>query len=702
MSELFIAFLWHMHQPWYLDPATGVLTLPWVRLHAAKDYVDMVERLSDFPHLHQTFNLTPCLLEQLAWYAQGGQDAWGELAARPTETLNDAEQAAVARQCTFAHTQRMVAPLPHFYELFARAQRGQTLTVEELRDLVVWFNLVWIDPRWRAQDPRLAALVAKAQGFTEADKAVVLAKHRALMMQVVPAYRAAQDRGQVEVSTSPYAHPILPLLADSSVAQEATPGLPLPRMRYAYPEDVTTHLRRARETYARHFGGAPSGLWPSEGAVSAAILPAVAAHGFQWLASDEAILWKSLGGSRPKSALYQPHRIEVEGRTLALLFRDRELSDAIGFSYAGQPAAQAVADFLQRLHRIRRQTHDPAALVTIALDGENAWEHYPNDGEEFLSRLYEALSREDSLRCVTVSEYLAAHPPQVSLGRLAPGSWIRGDFTTWIGDDEKNQAWELLAQARSMVAQVPTHPPHRVAEALTHLLIAEGSDWFWWYGPEHTSAHDEEFDRLFRQHLAQVYRALDRPVPTEVHQSILKTAPGGVIPPSRWGTPVVDGLVTDYFEWLAAGRLECAQARGATSPGQAWLKRLWWLCDRAHWYLRMDLATWPLEVPLTITLTAEAPPFKLDVILSDTVVASLTLRQPDGTWGPTSPIETVAARRVVELAIPFVAVGLEHGKAIVGRIQVEQEGLAVDTVPPAGTLVFTLPEESDAHAWWSA
>lgn len=702
MSEcLAVAFVWHMHQPSYLDPATGIMSLPWVRLHAAKDYVDMVALLEEFPAIHQTVNVTPCLVEQLAWYAAGGRDAWEQLAARPAETLSEAERAALVRQCTFAHPERMVAPFPRYAELVARVRRGQPFTPQDVRDLTVWFNLVWIDPRWRQRSATLTGLVAKGRLFTEEEKAVVLATHRELLAQVLPTYRAAQARGQLEVTTSPYTHPILPLLMDSTVARDATPGLPLPAARLMASDDVEEHLQRAVAVHTQAFGRPPQGLWPSEGSVSDAILAPVARAGFRWVATDEAILWKSLGHVPSRAALSQPYRVESEGPPLAVLFRDQTLSDLIGFTYAAQPAARAADDLLGRLHAIRQACTDPAPLVTIILDGENAWESYPEDGREFLSRLYEGLSRDPGLRCVTVSEHLAAHPPRATLPRLAAGSWIRADFTTWIGDPEKNRAWEALAQARAVWASASSAP--RAEEARRHLLVAEGSDWFWWFGPEHTSAHDEEFDRLFRQRLAQVYTTLGRDVPEGLQRPISRPMPAGPVPPSGWGTPVIDGAVTDYFEWLAAGRVECAWTRGAMAPGQDRLQRLWWLCDRDRWYVRLDVAACPSEEAVTLTFKADQPAFVVAVTVQG--------REASGTWtalpsdhqgrGP-QPLEAVAAGRIIELAVPLVGIGAVHGQAIVGQWQVSQRGTVVETFPTAGTMAFSLPKEHDAQQQWSA
>ncbi|MBI3323434.1 MAG: hypothetical protein HYZ95_03110, partial [Candidatus Omnitrophica bacterium] len=350
--------------------------------------------------------------------------------------------------------------------------------------------------------------------FTEEDKRLVLDRHLAILARVVPAYRQAQQRGQVELTTSPYYHPIVPLLCDLRSAHAALPHLPIPEHGFRHPDDARWHLTQALERHAATFGQRPQGLWPPEGSVSEDVVRLAIETGIRWMATDEEILWRTLKTSRSLSLLYRPHLLHRQQGRTAAIFRDRELSDLLGFVYSQWPAPAAVQDFLKRLEGIARQlrTERLPALVSIILDGENAWEFYPRDGHDFLQGLYEALAGDERFRVVTVSEFLDRFPldQTPSLPELFAGSWIDGNFATWIGHPEKNAAWTHLAKAREDLA-ASAQAPLEKSSSLTgqapedvwrHFYIAEGSDWMWWYGDTHSSAQDEEFDALFRTHLA--------------------------------------------------------------------------------------------------------------------------------------------------------------------------------------------------------
>ncbi len=483
MTEpLSIAFVWHMHQPYYRGSSTGRFEMPWVRLHALKDYADMVTILEDFPAIHQTFNLVPSLLEQLEQYAAGDfQDRYWEHTLVPAEELDEAQRDFIVdlmvERSSHPRTQRS----PRYLELARKKEAGigeglsacaARFSPQELRDLQVWFTLAWFDPRYLEQEP-LAALVAKDRDFSEEDKAVLAAEQARILADTLPAYRRAVERGQVELTTTPYYHPILPLLIDSDLARVARGDIPLPSRRYAHPEDAREQLERGLEEFGRVFGGPPRGLWCSEMAVGEVVIPLLAQAGIEWTLSDEGTLGRSLrrdiarneaGHVLDPDVLYSAYRLEREGSELSIAFRDRVLSDLIGFTYQTWAPHDAAANLVWRLREIRRNLDGSAEphLVTIALDGENAWEYYQRDGHDFLTALYDTLSNDPGFACVTVSEFLDRHPATRPLPWLHTGSWIYADLSTWMGDPAHTRAWDLLHDARDHVAAAraaATPPP---------------------------------------------------------------------------------------------------------------------------------------------------------------------------------------------------------------------------------------------------
>jgi alpha-amylase/alpha-mannosidase (GH57 family) len=598
-----------MHQPYYRSARSGTFGMPWARLHALKDYLDMVDILSDYPALRQTFNLVPSLVEQLQDYASGEfSDVYWEHTLKPAAELDQNERAfVVERMCEHPDHPRAKAH-PRYLEL-ARKRAARTspdwqacaasFTVDELRDLQVWSVLAWFDAAMLEADP-LAQLVQKGRDFREEDKLVIAAVQAGLLSRTLPAYRDAARRGQIELSTSPYFHPILPLLCNSDSARVAAPDVILPRRRFAHPEDAAEHVAAALLAHERVFGERPRGMWCSEQAVGEDVLPLLTAAGLGWTISDETVLARSLAGARPRTTVgspppllgapvagpgfgsaYHPYLLERETGTISIVFRDHTLSDLVGFAYQSWDSREAAADLLRRLGELRTTllpadgaptsgTGTGRPLVTIALDGENAWEYYPRDGRDFLRYLYEGLTEDPAIRCVTVSEHLRESPAVLRLDWLHTGSWIGGDLLTWTGDSAHGAAWDALHDARDLVAArrrktgdglaepdaVRVAANDHVETAWRHILVAEGSDWFWWFGDHHHTELDAVWDLEFRLHLQEAYRLLGESVPTALYLPFVEAAgvPAGSSPLAPID-PIIDGLVTDPGEWDAAGRL---------------------------------------------------------------------------------------------------------------------------------------------------
>ena len=610
---LYVAFIWHQHQPIYKSSARGDYRLPWVRLHGTKDYLDLVLLLERYPKLHQTVNLAPSLILQIEDYVAGKAfDPYLALLLHPTRTLNPKQHRYILEHFFDANRHRMIEPHPRYAELYGQRQdKGQDWCLQnwqeqDYSDLLAWHNLAWIDPLFW-DDAEIAQWLKQGRGFSLSDRQRIYSKQRQILSQILPQHRQMQENGQLEITTTPYTHPILPLLADTDAGRVAVPQMVLPEHRFQWGEDIPRHLRKAKQIYRDRFGCEPRGLWSSEQSVSPAILPDVAAHGFQWLCSDEAVLgWSirhffhrdEMGTLEEPELLYRPYRLQTSQGDLAIVFRDHTLSDLIGFTYGAMEPKRAATDLVRRLEGITRslkanQLEGGAALqhpwlVTIALDGENCWETYELDGKPFLEHFYELVSQHPSLQFVTVSEYLDRFPAKAILpaDRLHSGSWVDGSFTTWIGDPAKNRAWDLLSAARETLANHPEATEENNPEAWEALYAAEGSDWFWWLGEGQSSPQDAIFDQLFREHLASLYNALNEPVPIAIrspiedHSRLPSQLPQSLIYPAIDGTGALQN-------WEKAGRIEIGGASG-TMHRSSLVQRIWYGANHLNFYLRLD------------------------------------------------------------------------------------------------------------------
>ncbi len=527
-----VAIIWHMHQPFY--PKRGhsdVFQQPWVRLHAVKDYLEMAQLVARH-RVHVTFDFSPSLISQLEAYDRGATDRAFELSSIAAILLSPAQKREIHRTF-FTATPEMAAALPRYRELEAKPE--EDYTTADWLDLQVLANLVWLSPSARRQ-PKMAALFRKGRGFTEADKRNVLMVHRALMAEVLPEYASLARTGQIEIATTPYAHPILPLLVDSDVASISQPGSPLPHPAFRHLDDARVQVARGVAIYRRWLGWSPVGMWPPEGGVSQATMPLLREAGIRWIATDESILARTLGiGLRQGGKLVRPDLLTDFWRARQgpfVLFRDHGLSDRIGFEYASWKGPEAARDLVHRLDAIAAKVGGSRPrLLAIVLDGENPWAAYPDNGESFLDSLYTRLEHDPELVTVTPGEALGlveasggtdasrlppatAHLSQALVQRLPgpiwPGAWVNGTFDTWIGQHDKNRAWEALEAARDALdeheRQAPDSPDS--ARAMTLLLKAEGSDWFGWEGSNAPPRQSGLFDTTFRAYLSAAYRAL--------------------------------------------------------------------------------------------------------------------------------------------------------------------------------------------------
>jgi alpha-amylase/alpha-mannosidase (GH57 family) len=652
-----------MHQPLYKDLATGVYRLPWTRMHALKDYYGMVKILEEFPDIHQTFNLVPSLVLQIAEYASGkAADPFLDCAVKPAGKLSEAERAFVLRYFFQANAGRLIYRYPRYGELYEAKRARQSFSAQDMRDLQVLSQLAWFDEEFQAHDAEVQSLLAKGRGYSVDDQAIMARKQLEIIGRVIPVYKEFAARGQIEISTTPFYHPILPLICDSNIAGVSHPHVPLPS-RFAYPQDARRQLQSAREFMEREFGRAPTGLWPSEGSVSDETLAIAADVGFEWAASDNGVLGQTLHKTPGPDLTYRSYLWTQQNREIRMIFRDHFLSDLIGFVYSKMGAAEAAEHFLDRIRANVRGVGGGSGdvLVPIILDGENAWEYYYLNGRPFLRELYSRIAQSSDMAALTVSEALAADEPR-ALDRIFPGSWIDANFDVWIGAEEDNRAWEYLLRARRKYDELaPVLSEENRLLAHEELMIAEGSDWCWWYGPEHQSDNRREFDELYREHLAGVYRALNVPPPEELSRPIPMTEVNEANdPPANAIEPVIDGEVTSYFEWMGAGHYRVDTKPGAMHGQRALVRDLYYGLDESNFYVRLDFDN--------------VPAFTRVELRTERQIVSL-LDNPAIEW---------ARGKILEVRIPFGVIGVLGDQPLQFRI-----ALANEEIPPAGWIEVT-------------
>ena len=513
-KNLSVAFLWHMHQPLYKDLTTGKYRLPWIRLHSTYSYLDMASILDDFSGVKVTFNFTPSLIWQILDITKGGggDDVYLRLSEKNASHLTDDEKYFLLKNFFSCDLKKGIFPFNRYRELFSirgdslhekdLRKRTKDLSTDDFRDLQVFFNLAWCGFTLRKKDPVVRDLIDKGARYTEEEKSALLKRQSEVVASILPAYKRLQDEGRAEISTSPFYHPILPLLCRGSSGKG-----------FAFSEDARAQTRKAIDLYEEVFGKKPRGMWPSEGSVSQEIIPMLADENIKWIATDEGILLESFRGKdiQREDLIYDAYTAEEEGRKIDIIFRDINISNAISFRYADMPAEKASADLIKNIREIKRvmSSREDSDMVAIILDGENPWPYYNDGGEAFLSRTYGQLAAADDVGLVTVSGYLDSHGKRKKIGRLFSGSWINRNFDKWIGSPQKDKAWDYLKKAREDLFASEAPPDEK---ALEELYIAEGSDWFWWYDDFGTELNFV-FDELYRLHLSNIYSLSGKKVP---------------------------------------------------------------------------------------------------------------------------------------------------------------------------------------------
>jgi len=547
-SRLPVVLLWHMHQPQYRDALTGRYVLPWTYLHAMKDYTDMAAHMEANPAVRAVVNFTPVLLEQLeeisrrvAAHLRTGSplpDPVLALLGPQPVPAEPAERLELLRACLKAQRKQMIERFGPYLELatlaepLATPERVSYASDQLIHDLAVWYHIAWLGETVRRSDTFVSILTQQGRAFTAEQRRELLSLVGELVASIVPRYRKLSERGQCELSVTPYGHPIVPLLLDFQAARDAVPDMPLPQ-HPSYPggaERAEWHVRESLRVFRQAFGSEPSGCWPSEGAISRGTLEMLDRAGFKWAATSANVLQGALAHGNPKAArdpdaYNRPYRLP--GGNLVEFFRDDTLSDLIGFTYAtwhGDDAAQNLVNELARLARQYAQSEGrPCHAVLIALDGENAWEHYPFNGYYFLRALYSLLATHPQLELTTLSDCVARGLEPRPLQAVVAGSWVHGTLATWMGDPAKNRAWDLLCEAKlafDRVMAAGTLDAAQRTAAERQLALCESSDWFWWFGDYNPAEAVSQFDSLYRRQLVVLYRLLALPPPESLAQPI--------------------------------------------------------------------------------------------------------------------------------------------------------------------------------------
>jgi alpha-amylase/alpha-mannosidase (GH57 family) len=716
-----VVILWHMHQPYYVNPLTKKAKMPWVRLHAAKGYLDMIDLVTAQPSLRVNFNFTPVLVRQILELVHHEvEDEWETLSRKAAADLDASERRHILENFFKINWETLVRPFPRYAELLAKRGSGYTLSnldsivrkfsEADLRDLQTLYNLQWCGYSALRRFPILQELKAKGRDFTEAEKNSVLDIHQEILGLVLGEYRAAAERGQIELTTTPYFHPIMPLVYDTNIARRCQPQSPLPSP-FSAPEDVRAQLLLAQDLHLQVFGRRARGLWPSEGSVAPEIIPLMVEAGFDYFCTDEGNLFKSLRhdpawSNRPIEhfELFQGWRVKSGDASIQALFRERPLSDFIGFDAARNETSRAVSHLIDNLKNIARVAPEGRGVAPLILDGENAWEAFPDGGENFLTAFYRALVETPELRPCRISDYFDAHPAEVETTTLHSGSWIRSDFDIWIGDPEENKGWEWLKETRHFLVErlaAGNVPKEKAQAAWWEIYAAEGSDWFWWYGPDFTIDTDFLFDELFRIHLQNVYRILDIEPPAHLDVPIcLPSTDLGYSRPVGLISPDLTGESERYFDWHGAGELDLTRQLTAMFQGDRIGKKLFFGFGVHDFYLRIDLDRPPEAIVIRFLLPH---PARITLHPAETgAEAAIFETSLDGvtfTPRPTMGLRTHWGRSFI-ISMPRQMFRIEAGNEFAFFVQLIERGLQRERYPERGAIEINAPSGDFVSEQW--
>jgi len=610
-----------MHQPYYKDDCTNTTLMPWVFLHAIKDYYDIPWYLEKFPNIKATFNLVPSLLVQLQDYIEdNANDKFMKILKKDVYSLTNKEELFLSEYLFLANEQHMVKPLERYHELLlkykSQNQSFEIFSKEELIELEVLFLLSWCGNYLRQNNELVILLLNQGRTFSQEQKNELIEELFLFLNELIPYYKKLQDSQQIDISTTPFYHPILPLLIDRQSAKDAKNDVVLPKSSAQYKDFAALQVKTAVDFFEKTFEKKPKGFWPSEGSVSPKTISLLASNNVKWACSDEEILFKTLKNSN-KELLYKPYTLKTENGNVNLFFRDKYLSDLIGFAYSKKSAKEAASDFVSHLKNIYLNA-PTSPVVPVILDGENAWEFYPDNAQPFFEELYKLLDKQDWCETVLFDDVPNIEDLEFTeLNTLASGSWINGNFDIWIGCDEKNRAWELLDLTKNRFDKVQNSLSEETLEKVKkEFMIALGSDWFWWYGDDHYTELNHQFDEQFRAHLKNVFELMNEEVPTEIFVPIVKKEKINQINilQKDFISPVVDGNMSNFFEWLNCGRMDIKKEFSTMDSSASIVEYLYYGVDKQNnLYLYLKGNKVPNKEILELRITLNDKIFIFDI-----------------------------------------------------------------------------------------
>lgn len=680
--HLELGFVWHMHQPDYRD-ASGIMQMPWVFLHAIKDYYDMPWMLARYSKLKATFNITPPLIEQINLYTEDIQknDKFFDLWMKHPSELSEIDRQWMIKMCKSAPYETMIEPIEPYRHLYYHEEYSDN----DLFDMELWFLLAWCGVYLRTTNEIVQSLLARQGAFSFEDKRQLIDTLGRFISTIFPYYTKLQKSGAISLSTTPLNHPILPLLVDMNNATIANPSTNLPEHPLSLESDAKLQISKAQELYRKTFGIDAVGFWPAEGAVDERTVELYRDAGLKWIATDEVILFKSLGSDN-RDALY--HSYKHNGVTIG--FRDHGLSDLIGFTYRFWEPQKAADHFISALHSIH--TGGENRRVFVILDGENAWEFYHNNAFDFFDALYRKLTHTDWCELVGMDE--VSQKESRPLPHLAPGSWIHGEFNTWVGHAEKSRGWELIYMTKRDYQRHKEHIDEVTKSKIKeHFLAAECSDWFWWYGDDHSTDFGAEFDELFRSHLIEIYKLMSIAPPYDLYTPIIsdRSSEDFLLKPKFTIEPTINGVHNTFFEWVGSGLVDETKLFSTMDRVRGPVETIRYGQNKKMFFCAFEGDIERLKKSNSLHVLIE--PYNIHFNINPTPLC----REKKYTKEYDGIVLEVACDSWLELSIDFSS--LVDVKEIQLRFEIEQDGIIVQTLPGYGELEIDL-ETDYAENWF--